>query len=408
MQRFAAWLQQRFAQRPAWMNALMVFAAFQVFVYSPFDLLLKPLAKDQDVWFGIVFTGWAAKVGGLLHLAVYAVGLYGFWRMRRWMRPWSALYVAQLAFSMLVWPIAHFGGARGWLMGLASGAAFGALALALWRARDPFRQSLPDFRKRYGQWAVITGATAGIGLEFARALASRGVSCVLAARRGDRLALLADELKNAHGVETRIVEVDLASPEGPDALADAVADLDVGMLVSNAGIGYAGRFDKQDLPRLKEMVALNCTANVTLASRLLPGMLANRRGAIVILGSVAGRQPVPLHGLYSATKAFDLVFGEALWADVRERGIDVLVVQPGPVATEFEHVAGEVRPDPSRDESPQSVVEISLEALGHQPSVVTGGWFNMVRANINRVLPRTVTLFLAGEFMEAQTPPSMR
>lgn len=408
MQRFGTWLKSRFAARPSWMNALMVFAAFQVFVYSPFDLLLKPLERDQDVWFGIVFTGWAAKAGGVLHLAVYAVGLYGFWRMRRWMRPWAALYVAQLAFSMFVWPIAHFGGARGWLMGLVSGAAFGALALALWKSRDAFRQGATDYRKRYGQWAVITGATAGIGLEFARALAARGVSCVLAARRGDRLAMLAEELKNAHGVDARVVEVDLASPEGPDALADAVADLDVGMLVSNAGLGYAGRFDKQDLSRLKEMVALNCTANVTLASRLLPGMLANRRGAIVILGSVAGRQPVPFHGLYSATKSFDLVFGEALWAEVRDRGIDVLVVQPGPVATEFEHAAGEVRPDPSRDESPQSVVDISLDALGRQASVVTGGWFNVLRANINRFLPRTVVLFLAGDFMEAQTPPSMR
>jgi len=407
MQLFGNWLRHRFAARPAWMNALMVFAAFQVFVYSPFDLLLKPMARDEDVWFGIIFTGWAAKVGGLLHLLVYAIGLYGFWRMRRWMRPWAAMYVAQLAFSMLVWPIGHFGGLRGWLMGLASGALFGALALALWRARDAFRQAPPEYIKRYGQWAVITGATAGIGLEFARALAARGVSCVLAARRGDRLAAVAEELKTAHGIETRVVEVDLASENGPDQLADAVADLEIGMLISNAGVGYAGRFDKQDLARLKQMVALNCTANVTLVSRLLPDMLARRRGAVMIIGSVAGRQPVPFHGLYSATKGFELLFGEALWAEVRDRGVDVLVVQPGPVATEFEAVAGEARTNPAADESPQSVVETALDALGKQPSVVTG-WFNWVRANVNRVMPRTVTVCVASEFMEKQTPPSMR
>jgi short-subunit dehydrogenase len=407
MRRIGNWLKHRFAQRPAWMNALMVFAAFQVFVYSPFDLLLKPLARDEDVWFGIVFTGWAAKVGGVLHLAVYAAGLYGFWRMRRWMRPWAAAYVAQLAFSMLVWPIAHFGGARGWLMGLASGALFGALALALWRSREAFHPAPVDYTKRYGRWAVITGASAGIGLEFARALAARGVSCVLAARRGERLAAVAEELKKSHGVDARVVEVDLASAEGPDLLADAVADLDVGMLVSNAGIGYAGRFDKQDLSRLRQMVALNCTAHVSLVSRLLPGMLANRRGAVVILGSVAGRQPLPFHGVYSATKAFDLLFGEALWAEVRDRGVDVLVVQPGPVATEFEHAAGEERQNPAHDESPQSVVESALDVLGHQPSVVTS-WFNALRANASRFVPRTITVFLAGELMEAQTPTSMR
>ena len=407
MRRFANWLKHRFAQRPAWMNALMVFAAFQVFIYSPFDLLLKPLATDKDVWFGIMLSGWAAKVGGLLHLVVYAIGLYGFWRMRRWVRPWAALYVGQLALAMFVWAIVYVGGVRGWLTGLTSGALFAALALALWRSRDAFRQATPDYAKRYGQWAVITGATAGIGLEFARALAARGVSCVLAARRTERLESVAEELKSAHGVDARVVAVDLASDEGPDQLADAVADLDVGMLVSNAGVGYAGRFDKQDLARLKQMIALNCTANVTLISRMLPGMLAKRRGAIVITGSVAGRQPVPFHALYSATKGFELLLGEALWAEVRDRGIDVLVVQPGPVATEFEHLAGEVRPNPAADESPQSVVETALDALGQQPSVVTG-WFNWARANVSRVVPRTVMVCAAADFMEGQTPASMR
>src|SRR6185369_4276112 len=381
--------------------------AFQVFVYSPWDILVKPVATDQDIWFGITLTGWAAKIGDVLHLVVYAIGLYGFWRMRRWMRPWAALYVAQMAFSMFVWPIAHFGGFRGWLMGLVSGGFFGALALAIWRARDAFREAPPEYTKRYGEWAIITGATAGIGLEFARALAARGVSCVLAARRSDRLAAVAEELESQHGVRTRTVTVDLAADDGPETLADAVDDLEIGMLVSNAGVGYAGRFDKQDLARLKQMVALNCTANVTLVSRMLPGMLARRRGAILIIGSVAGRQPIPMHGLYSATKGFELLFGEALWAEVRDRGVDVLVVQPGPVATEFEAIAGETRPDPSADESPQSVVETALDALGKQPSVVTG-WFNLLRANVNRFLPRTVTVCVAADVMERQTPASMR
>jgi short-subunit dehydrogenase len=228
------------------------------------------------------------------------------------------------------------------------------------------------------------------------------------ARRADRLEEVAAELRTAHGIETRVVEIDLAADEGPDQLAQAVEDLEIGMLVSNAGVGYAGRYDKQEVERLRQMVSLNCTAHITLISRMLPTMLARRRGAILIIGSVAGRQPIPLHAAYSATKGFELLLGEALWAEVRDRGVDVLVVQPGPVATEFERIAGEVRPDPGRDETPQSVVAISLDALGRRPSVVTGGWFNFVRANVNRVLPRTVTVCVAADVMEAQTPASMR
>jgi short-subunit dehydrogenase len=327
--------------------------------------------------------------------------------MRRWWRPWAAVYVAQMAFSMFIWGVVYVGGARGWLAGLVTGAIFAALAVAIWRSREAFRDAKVDYVRRYGTWAVITGASAGIGLEFARALAARGVSCVLAARRADRLEAIAEELRKSHGVETRVVAVDLASDHGAEDLAEAVSDLEVGMLVNNAGIGYAGRFDKQELGRLKQMISLNCTAYVALTSLLLPGMLARRRGAVLLVGSVAGRQPIPFHGLYSATKGFELLLGEALWAEVRDRGVDVLVVQPGPVATEFEAVAGEARQDPSRDESPQSVVETALDALGKQPSVVTG-WFNWLRANISRVAPRTVVVCAASDIMEAQTPAAMR
>jgi len=407
MQRFGSWLRRRFSERPPWMNALLVFAAFHVFVYSPWDIFVKPLARDHDVWLGIVLTGWPAKIGDVVHFVVYAVGLYGLWRMRPWFRPLATLYVAQIAVAMFIWGVADLGGVRGWLMGILSGAVFAALAMAIWNARDAFEKPPADHAKRYGPWAVITGATAGIGLEFARALAARGISCVLAARRTDRLEAVADELEKMHGIQTRTVTVDLAAAEGPDQLADAVDDLEIGMLVSNAGVGYAGRFDKQELERLKQMVALNCTANVTLISRMLPAMLARRRGAIVITGSVAGRQPLPCHALYSATKGFELLLGEALWAELGDRGIDVLVVQPGPVATEFETVAGEVRPNPAADESPQSVVETALDALGRQPSVVSG-WFNWLRANVNRALPRVVTVCVAGDVMEQQTPASMR
>src|SRR6202171_1902892 len=114
------------------------------------------------------------------------------------------------------------------------------------------------FREKYGEWALVTGASAGIGLEFARALAREGMSIVLTARREDRLNTLAGELRAEFHVDTRVVAVDLAAPDGADRLADAVADLPIAFLVNNAGFGAAGRFDKLATDRLRAMVVVNC------------------------------------------------------------------------------------------------------------------------------------------------------
>lgn len=127
------------------------------------------------------------------------------------------------------------------------------------------------YREKYGEWALVTGASAGIGLEFARALAREGMSIVLTARREDRLNLLAAELKEKHHVDTRVVAVDLAAADGADRLANAVADLLIAFLVNNAGFGYAGRFDKQATDRVRAMVVVNCVVPVVLTSRILPG-----------------------------------------------------------------------------------------------------------------------------------------
>ena len=136
------------------------------------------------------------------------------------------------------------------------------------------------YREKYGEWALVTGASAGIGLEFARALAREGMSIVLTARREDRLNALAAELKEKYHVDTRVVAVDLAANDGADRLADAVADLPIAFLVNNAGFGYAGRFDKLATDRLRSMVVVNCVVPVVLTSRIMPAMVQRGRGAI--------------------------------------------------------------------------------------------------------------------------------
>lgn len=399
------WLHDLFEGRPWWMNALMVFSGFMAFVYVPWDFFLKPVALDEEVWFGVRFTGWTAKLLTPFHWAIYAAGAYGFRRMSRWMWPWAAVYTGQVAFAMLVWNLLYVGGFLGLLLSFFSVIPFAALTYALWISEPLFGVERTPLRERYGEWALVTGASAGIGAEFARALAREGISCVLSARRLERLTDLASELEKTHQVSTRVVSADLSEPDGADRLAQAVHDLDISILVNNAGFGYSGRFDRQDAARLQQMVQLNCVAPVVLTGRLLPGMLERGRGAVVITGSVAGRQPLPLHAVYSATKAFDLLFGEALAVEVKRKGVDVLVVEPGSTETEFQEVAGEI---PHTGETPEQVVRVALDALGRQPSVVSG-WFNWLRANAaSRLLPRSLVAHVAEEVMAAQTPDEMR
>jgi short-subunit dehydrogenase len=395
------WLQDVLRDRPWWMNAVMVFCGYMTFVYMPWDIFVKPVVGDQEVWFGFMFTGWGAKWAALPHWFVYAAGLYGFRRRRPWMAVAAPLYLAQVAIGMLIWPILQYGSLLGVILGLIAAVPFALITMAFWNARDHFLANPVPLRERYGDWALVTGASAGLGAEFARALAREGVSCVLTARSADRLDALGDELERQHGIQTRRVSVDLAAADGPEELARAVADLPLGILVNNAGFGYAGRFDGQDVGRLREMIALNCVAPVALTHLLVPAMKERGRGAVIVTGSVSGRQPLALHAVYSASKAFDLLFGEALYVELRGEGIDVLVIEPGATETEFQSVSGQLA---HAGESAESVVRTALRALGQQPSVISG-WFNYLRANFaGRLASRPMAAYIAKDVMSAQTP----
>jgi short-subunit dehydrogenase len=400
-----AWLRFIFRGRPAWMNALMVFCFYMALVYVPWDFFVKPAAVDGEAWFGIVLHGGWAKLTEPLHFAIYAAGAYGFLRMRPWMHPWAAVYAAQVAIGMLIWPIVYVGGAKGVLYGALAFVPIALLVRVLWRA-EPLFSALPlSLRERYGEWALVTGASAGIGEAFARALASRGIHCALTARRHERLEALAGDLETSYGVKTRVVAEDLSKLDGAERVAAAVADLPISILISNAGLGAVGRFDKLTMERITQQVMLNCLATAKLCRLLIPPMLERGRGAVVITGSVAGMQPLPLHGVYAATKAFNRFLGEALFVEMRDQGVDVVVVEPGPVETEFQEVAREiVHPG----DQPDRVVELALRSLGRQPAVVSG-WLNWLRSNAAmRIAPRSLVGFMARQVMAKQTPEDMR
>lgn len=400
-----AWWHAHCARRPGWMNAVLLFCAFMAFVYVPWDVLVKPVALDEEVWLGLRLHGWAAKLTAPLHGAIYAALTYGFWRMRPWMWPWAAVYAGAVSFSMLVWNVAGGSAPSSIAAGVLSALPFLALAVALVRARPLFQRRRGALAQRYPGWAVVTGASAGIGAEFARQLAASGFSCVLVARREERLRRLAEELEKNHGVATRVVSVDLAAEEGPRRVAEAVADLDLSLLVNNAGFGLSGRFELQDPLRLREMVLVNCVAPTLLARLLLPQLRRRPRAAMIVTGSASGRQPLPLHAVYAATKAFDQLLGEALWAELRQHGVDVLVLEPASTESEFHDVAGEL-PHPA---APAPVVVAqALDALGFTPSVIVG-WYPWLRANAGmRLLPRSLLALAGQRYTAKQTPEDRR
>lgn len=250
-----------------------------------------------------------------------------------------------------------------------------------------------DLRQRYGGWALVTGASSGLGECYAEALAARGFPVVLVARRADRLEALAAKLRSAHGVEALVVVEDLSDPRAAARLEAAVGEREVGLLVANAGFGFSGRFADLSEDDCVRMVQLNCTGVVALVRRFLPPMMRRSRGAVVIVASIAGHQPTPWFAVYGATKAFDLMFAESLWSELRGTGVDVQALCPGRTKTEFSSNAHFDRPPDGAD--PRAVVEEGLRKLGRGPSVVTG-LRNWLTAALHRVFPRGFVATMSG------------
>jgi short-subunit dehydrogenase len=254
-----------------------------------------------------------------------------------------------------------------------------------------------SFSDRFAGAALVTGASAGIGEAFARALAARGMDVVLVARRRDRLEALAGELASAHGVRAVAVEHDLTSPDVHRTLPEAVraAGASVGLLVNNAGFGAYGDFADIDAEQQARMVDLNCRAPLLLTQAFLPEMRERGTGGVIFLASVAGYQPTPLYATYGATKAFNLMLAEALWAELRELGVAVLGLSPGYTPTEFQQVAKSEDPNPPGGwTSPAEVVETALDAIGGGPSVIPG-MMNGLLASASRFAPRRMVASMA-------------
>jgi short-subunit dehydrogenase len=252
-------------------------------------------------------------------------------------------------------------------------------------------------------WAVVTGASSGLGREFALALAERGHPVLAVARRHERLLALAEEAGARGGLVEPLV-ADLSTPTGIETLVAKASQLEVELLVNNAGAGSYGPFASLSLERERELVRLNVEAIVTLTRGLLPAMIARGRGGVINLASIVAFQPMPYFAAYGASKAFVLSFSEALAEELRGTGVRVTAVAPGVTDTGFADVAGSHHPE-SRLPHLQSgrVVRAALRAHDRGRTLKVVGAFYVSLTIAGRFTPRAVLRRMMGRLWR---PPS--
>lgn len=252
---------------------------------------------------------------------------------------------------------------------------------------------MSDFKEKYGPWAIVSGASAGLGEEFARQLAARGLNVVLIARREDRLKALAADIENAHGVESRTIAVDLGTENFMDTITPAIEDLDVGLLINNAGFTNSGDFLDNPLDKELQLLHVNCRAAMVLAHCIGTRLKARGRGGIIFSASIAGFAAIPIWANYSASKSYDLLLAEALSQELKPHGVDVIGLCPGATRTEFEEYSGLFANLMVMDAPP--VVAQALNKLGRRTSTVAG-ILNALTVFLYRFMPRRWTSWLAG------------
>ena len=257
-----------------------------------------------------------------------------------------------------------------------------------------------------GRTALVTGASSGLGVDFAAQLAEKGCDLVLVARRRQRLDLLADELKSKHGVQVTVIDMDLTTTDAAQKLFEAITldrKLEIDILVNNAGFGLFGRFVDIPLERETAMMQLDVVTLVQLTKLFSVDMLARDWGRILQVASTGGYQSTPGYAAYAACKAFVLSFGEAINYELRKTGVSCTVLSPGVTATEFLEVSGQEKNWYHRltmMDSP-TVARIGLDAMLRRKPSIVAGWLNYLNTLTIRLSPRSTATAVAARVMKA-------
>jgi short-subunit dehydrogenase len=249
-------------------------------------------------------------------------------------------------------------------------------------------------RDRYGPWALVAGASAGLGEAFARRLAGEGFNLILMARRRDALEQLAADLISNHAIQVRIDAGDLGRHDLGATVERLTANLELGLLVYNAAHSVQGPFVDEPLADHLQVIDVNIRGPLVLSHLLGSAMARRGRGGIVLMTSIAGSQGGPLLTSYAASKAFNLVLAEGLWSELRARGVDVVACRAGATRTPGYAASNPKASVPMME--PEPVVASALGALGHGPSVVPGALNKIAAFAFGRLLPKRMSIQIMG------------
>lgn len=251
------------------------------------------------------------------------------------------------------------------------------------------------FAARYGRWAVVAGASEGLGAAFAESLASRGLSLVLLARRAERLEELASRLRSTRGAQVRTLACDSADPGFAGPLAAATADVEVGVAVHNAAYSFVAPLLERPLADALRVVDVNVRAPLVLLHTLVPSMVERGRGAVVLMSSLAGFQGSPRLAAYAASKSFNTILAESLWAELAPRGVDVVASCAGAIRTPG--YARTLQREAPGTLDASEVAERTLAALGRGPVVIPGVTNTLASQLLRRLLSRKAAIGIMGK-----------
>jgi hypothetical protein len=257
-----------------------------------------------------------------------------------------------------------------------------------------------SFKEKYGSWAIITGASSGLGVEFAHQLAEKGLNLVLVARREELMVELAEKIQSKYPVEVRIIALDLAKEGFYTELSEKTTDLDIGLIVNNAGMNIEGHFYRGDLDRNIQMIRLNMEAPFTIAYEMGKKFIEKGKGGIIFTASSSSFQATPYLSHYGATKAYLLSLAESMNYEFKDKGVNVIALCPG--MTESEMTKG-MKGNPIVMKA-APVVKLAIDNLGKQAYVVPGLGNKIQAFMTQRVLGRDLSRVITGSLMKRVLP----